>query len=361
MPVSYSPDIRIRELEKLFQNTQHYPEGTIFNDYNGLWTKKDLAEKISSVFDLKKIISEKTIENDLRKMEEDYNAPIEKRNVRVKVFTEDGEEKFVTKIAYYYYDTSISIFNNNNLGVKDLKNLRTVIGMLEQFKGFKHFEDISLLIDKLEIKSFKNTKPDIFFDTVDSYTGIEHIDSIAKAVKEKKTLKIKYKPFDSKSAVELTIHPYQLREFNNRWFVLASTDEYKERNLGIYGLGRILEEPQKLNIKFLNVKPELINNYFKDIIGVTNFIDKQVENIKFEIFGNRAFYVKTKPWHPSQQIVANNKDSKIFTLRVKINNELIALILSYSNDIKILSPDNLKEIIQEKLKQAMVLYDSSTF
>ena len=355
MPISYAPDIRIRELDKLLLKRHHFPEGNNNPAYVGLWTKSELARTISEILDLKKTISEKTIENDLKKMEEDYNAPLDKKYIQVKVYNEDGTEKTINKIAYFYYEDK-GIFNNNNLEPADLKNLRTVISILEQFKGFKHFEDISGLIEKLEVKTIKNKRPDIFFETVDQYTGMDNIDIIARAVKEKFSLKINYKPFNFEKPAQLTIHPCQLREFNNRWFVLASTEEYPERDLGVYGLERIVSKPQKTKTKYRNTDNSTAKNYFKDIIGVTNFENKRIEQVKFEIFGVRSSYVVTKPWHTSQKLIEEKENSKIFQINVKLNNELIAKILSFGSDIKIIEPKQLQKSIEEKLNLALKRY-----
>lgn len=357
MPVSYSPDLRLKELEKLFLNTMHYPEGCQKEEYKGVWTKQELAEKISEIFNLERTISTKTIENDLKKMEEDYNAPIDKKNIYLQGFKVKSNGTNVKKIGYFYYDTEKTIFNNNNLSQADLKNLRTVVDMLKQFKGFKYFEDVDVLVDKLELKASKNNHASIIFETIDEFTGLEHVDLIASAIKNSKVLEIKYQPFYENKPATFTIHPYQLREYNNRWFVLAHTEEFEERKLGVYGLSRIIEEPKLIGKTFIKSHTNLVKNYFKDIIGVTNFLDKNIEHIIFESYGIRANYIKTKPWHPSQQIVSETADSCTFSLDIKINNELIALILQFGLDIKIIAPASLQNLIIDKLKKAVDIYD----
>jgi len=357
MPVSYSPDLRLKELEKLFLNSMHYPESCQKEEYKGVWTKKELAIKISEIFDLERTITTKTIENDLKKMEEDYNAPIDKKDIYLPSWNGQANGRNVKKVGYFYYDINKTIWNNNNLSQTDLKNLRTVVDMLKQFKGFKYFEDVDVLVDKLELKASKNNHASIIFETIDEFTGLEHVDLIASAIKNSKVLKIKYQPFYESKPVTYTIHPYQLREYNNRWFVLAHTEEFEERKLGVYGLSRITEEPKLIVKTFIKTYTNLVKNYFKDIIGVTNFLDKNVEHIVFETYGMRANYIKTKPWHPSQQIVSETADSSTFSLDIKINNELIALILQFGLDIKILEPASLQNSIVAKLKKAAALYD----
>lgn len=358
MPVSYSPDLRLKYLEKLLKDKSHYPEKCNVDEYRGYWTKEELAIKISEIFELTRTLSEKTIENDLKKMDIDYNAPIDKKIISLPSFKNNNQGKHVNKIAYFYFDDGKSIFDNNNLSKEDLKSLRTVVGMLKQFKGFKYFEDIDLLIGKLETKVTKSTFDQIIFDTLDEYSGSEHIDIVATAVKEKKALIINYKPFSESVEKTYTIHPYQLREYNNRWFVLAHTEEFSERKVGVYGLGRITKEPEFSNSPkgFNNEFAEQTATYFNDIIGVTNFLDKNVERIVFEVYGLRANYIVTKPWHQSQKLIEDTPDKKTFSINVKINPELIALILQFGKDLKILQPEELKITIANEFENAVQLY-----
>lgn len=357
MPVNYSPDLRLRELEKLLLNTMHYPENCKKDSYRGVWTKQELAERISELFDLPRVLTTKTIENDLKKMEEDYNAPIDKKDIYLPSYKGSSQGKNVKKVGYFYYDTEKTIFSNNNLTQEDLKNLRSVVEMLKQFKGFRYFEDIGVLIDKLELKASKNKNSSIIFETVDSFSGLEYIEYIAKAIKEKQVLKIKYQPFYEKDYKTYTIHPYQLREFNNRWFVLAHTEEFEERKLGVYGLSRIIEIPTFLASNYINEHQKLIENYFEHIIGVTNYLNSPVEHIIFEVFGTRARYVSTKPWHSSQKLIKENENSSLFSIDVKINNELLALILQFGEDLKVVEPLELVEIVQKKLLNSIKMYN----
>ena len=357
MPDNQSPDLRIRELDKLLKNKFHRPEGCQTSDYAGIWTKQELAETVSQNLDLDRIISTKTIENDLKKMEKYYNAPIDKKDIFLPKFNEKTNElRNVKKIGYFYLDNSEGIFNNNNLTISELSSLRKVIELLKQFKGLQNFEEIEHLLNKLEIKVTKSKNPTIFFDTVDDYTGHHHVTTIANAINKKIPISIAYKAFNEHQTKTYTLHPYQLIEFNNRWFVLAATEEFSD-SLGVYGLSRIEREPEYLPTPFKKAISEEIKMYFKDIIGVTHLKEAPLEQIIFKAFKGRAAYIKSKPWHTSQNIIEEQEEHTTFSIHVKQNKELIAHILSFGGDVQVLQPKTLKKEVHKQLTKALRHYD----
>ena len=67
-------------------------------------------------------------------------------------------------------------------------------------------------------------------------------------------------------------------------------------------------------------------------------------------------YVRTKPFHPSQRKIELTKDYMIIELRLMWNYELESLILSYGNNIEVLSPIDFREKVAARIKNAQELY-----
>jgi predicted DNA-binding transcriptional regulator YafY len=360
MPPSNSPDKRIKILDDLFRgdfdsNRLSKEELKKHNIHENSYTKLELARIVSDVLAINKVLSTKTISNDLKKMEEEYNAPLEEKYLLLP--SEKLDRDTNTKV-FFYWDKSRSVFSNNNLSKDDLEKLRGVVSILKQLKGFKYFEQVDSLIDKIEPRTKRVEIPEIYLDKVDEYVGINLIDDIAKAVKDNKVLKINYKAYTDDETLSRTIHPYQLREYNNRWFVLAYTEEYSDANpIGVYALDRIVGLPKPVGNKFNSSEKRNVKRYFTDIIGVTNYIDRDVEEIVFEVRKGRDEYVKSKKWHPSQKIKRRSNFGTVFCIDVKQNNELDAMILDFGKDIKVLSPQTLVDSIKGKLEEAVSLYE----
>ena len=99
------------------------------------------------------------------------------------------------------------------------------------------------------------------------------------------------------------------------------------------------------------------NEYFEDIIGVTNVENAPIEKVHFLVHGKTAHYIYTKPLHGSQ--VAKWLDDGVLDvkLEVKINYELERLLLSYAPSITILAPQSLVEEHKECLRNALGRYE----
>ena len=82
--------------------------------------------------------------------------------------------------------------------------------------------------------------------------------------------------------------------------------------------------------------------------------NKPVETVLLRFSPYRFPYVVTKPLHESQRCV--DKEKCIVRIDVIPNRELEALILSYGNDVEVLSPDYLRMQIKEKIEDLAKIY-----
>lgn len=178
--------------------------------------------------------------------------------------------------------------------------------------------------------------------TTCSEMGGTMISEIATITKEE-VLEIEYKDFKSKEPFNLTFHPYYLKQYNNRWFVLGLNEE-----LDITTWNLALDRIESINQTRKKYKSTDIdwNDYFYDIIGVTRFQDKEPETVVLEFSMGIAPYIETKPLHPSQK--SEWVDGKLrVTIKVIPNYELESLILSFGNAVSVLNPEALKRKIEQ--------------
>ncbi len=246
---------------------------------------------------------------------------------------------------YRYSERDFSIFKRG-LDRNDLAQLKETILMLQRFKGMPSFDWISELVVKLEDKLDLRgvSKSVVGYDENKSYTGLDWFQDLFDAIINKTVLKIRYKSF-SDVASQWTIHPYYLKEYNNRWFLFGLNEE---KNV-VYNipLDRIwdLEQMHKVYI------PADIDfeTYFDNVVGVSVF-PEEIEVIRLRFSKHRFPYVATKALHPSQRIVDN--ENHIVEINVIPNNELEALILSFGKDVEVLSPARFREQILKIIGEA---------
>ncbi len=175
------------------------------------------------------------------------------------------------------------------------------MSVLSRFKGMPQFEWINEIIPVIESKMglVGQKKQVISFDHNLDYSGLPHITPLFNAILHEKVLKIQYQDFKSDEAYWFTFHPYHLRQYNNRWFVFGYS---AEENTPIWNLAlnRIVSTKETKTA----YRPDTINweDRFYDIVGVTRWESKPLEQVKLLFTPAQAPYVRSKPLHPTQKL-----------------------------------------------------------
>jgi len=266
-----------------------------------------------------------------------YEAPIE-------VF----ERKY-----YRYSDPDYSI-HNISVNESDLKAMNNAVQILKQFKDFSMFKEMNGVIQKLEDSIHStNQKSIIHLDKNEQLKGLEHIDVLYDAILNKKVLNITYKSFKARESDSYVVHPQLLKEFNNRWFLICSNKQYVY-NLALDRMENIQIEE---NIEYVDKNLDG-DEYFKDIVGVTVSPTMAPRNVVFFVDSSNAPYVKTKPFHASQEIVSENNEGTVFKICVQLNYELERLLLGFGECLTVYKPKKLRMRLQEKFAAAKKNYEN---
>ena len=264
-------------------------------------------------------VSQRSIEYDISALKNTFFAPVKKR-----------------KGKYFYDDTPYSIFevfDNSEYG-----SLNELLALLRQQKA-KDWEVLDEILMRLEqrIGVLGGEESQIIDFEQQPLKGLEHLEKLYKNIKENRTLKIMYKPYQV-TIQERIIKPILLKQYNNRWFLFGwERGNEKIQNLA---LDRIVKfsfwHEEVLPIGEFNPKA-----YFKNIIGVT-VTENKLENIVFRVGKNRAYYIETKLIHSSQQKISEDDSSITFSISVKPNNEMWGKLMELSEDLEIIEPENIK-------------------
>ena len=181
--------------------------------------------------------------------------------------------------------------------------------------------------------------------------GLENITPLFEAIVNKQVLNIRYKSFKKNKPITCEIHPYYLKQYNNRWFLFGWNTEFDA--ITNFALDRIEEVSPMLGE--YRPKPEGLDfdEYFEDIVGVTIEKGKKVEHIVMRIAPDRYPYIKNKPLHPSQH---NNDKAYQVSIDVIPNKELIALLLSFGSQLEVLEPQSVREMMRDHVKTMNKFY-----
>lgn len=257
---------------------------------------------------------------------------------------EDGNGKF-----YRYSEREFSIYKHG-LAEEDIAQIKETILLLQRFNGIPSFDWMSELVVKLEDKLNLRgvTQSVVGYDDNKFYTGLDWFQELFDAIINKTVLRIRYTKFTQES-FEWIIHPYYIKEYNNRWFLFGLNEEYD--TLYNMPLDRI-ENIQQINREYIPSKID-IEKHLCDVVGVS-VLPLEKEKIRLRFSNCRFPYVLTKALHHSQRIV--DIDNNIVEINVIPNNELDALILSFGKDVEVLSPFSYRTKIQSIIKESYENY-----
>ena len=250
------------------------------------------------------------------------------------------------KCYYRYSEQDFSIFQNE-LSPDEVQELRSTIEMLGRYRGVPNHAWLEEVISNLEyrfgVKS--NTENVVAFEQNEQLKGLEYLSGVIDAAVNHQPLMIHYRTFAGKEK-ESILHPYHVRQYNNRWFLFG----YEEESGKI--ANKALDRIQHMSLANVPFKPNTtidFGHFFDDIVGVSiPYDDVEKATIILRFAKARFPYVTSKPIHKSQIVVSDEECT--ISLNVKPTRELEQQILSFGPDVEVLSPESFRAQISRKIK-----------
>jgi predicted DNA-binding transcriptional regulator YafY len=225
--------------------------------------------------------------------------------------------------------------------------------MLARFRGTAANIWLEEVISHLEyrfgLKS--NAEHLVSFEQNEQLKGIEHLADIIDATINHQVLEIVYLTFRGKE-IQMTIHPYYVKQYNGRWFLYGLNDERSE--ISNLALDRI-QSYAKSEKPFKKNEQIDFSTYFDDVMGATiPNEDVKKETIGLRFSANRYPYVVSKPIHKSQKVV--DESNCIVEIEVRPTRELDQQLFSFIPDVEVLYPEWYRKQIMEKIEENLKKY-----
>jgi predicted DNA-binding transcriptional regulator YafY len=314
------------------------------------WTLDDIIEKVGAVLyeneGISNGVSRRTIQADLQLMRSDklgYNAPI-----------------IVTDKKFYSYEHADYSITNTPINNADVDKMKEIVGLLKQFNGFNYFDEMSDMIARLENNLYKSTHQSrncIQFEDNKLLKGLQHITPLYQAILHKRPLLIEYKSFKATDARQQIYYPYLLKEYRNRWFLIAKAK--KGNLLATRALDRIVEFQELTKEPFVEYEGVDFDRYFDDLLGVTKTEKDRACKVILAVNKHHAPYILTKPIHHSQQLLKEDENGIMIRIDVVLNFELEREILGFGECMKVVSPRLLATKVRKRLASAVTQYEES--
>lgn len=331
------------------------------------YTSRDIADAVSRETD--QDVTLRQIQMDIQ-------------NLTMPPFSKQLDENVGGRILRYE-DQSQPLFSRE-MSNDEKEIMKEALNSLGQFEGMENFTWMELLKKKLAITTDTPERPIIVFDRSQNLQIQDNL--LAKlytAISRKKVVSFTYHKFEGE-AIRMTVFPYQLRQYNGRWFLVCNyvgNDEHPfcSEKLATMALDRFVGEPEYIDtIDYIDTPVDIMAGY-DEIVGVSfipttiingETVPNEPQSIVFGVKPKSVGYVRTKKLHMTQiefydedQIKYREKypalsDCTFFTIECRENFELYSLLLSFGGDLTVVEPTNVRKNIYKKLEDSAKYYMS---
>ncbi len=314
------------------------------------WTLEDLIDAVAEAlydYEGKETgIGKRTIQQDIQVMRSDtlgYNAPI-----------------IVLQKKYYTYEDKQYTIFNAQMNPADIEKLQETVQLLRQFSAVGYFNGMTELITKLEnnvAQTLLGQHNLVQFESNPLLKGLDYINPLYQAISKQQCVNIAYKSFKATEAIEQVYFPYLLKEYRNRWFVIAKAKG--KPTLLTLALDRIENFSTNNSEKFMPQKGLNFDTYYNDTLGVTKTEKDKAVAVIFSAHPAHAPYIITKPIHNSQEILKQDNSGTTFKIVVVLNFELERELLGFGEHIIVQSPRILVQRMKKRLAAMQAQYQKS--
>lgn len=294
-------------------------------------------------------VTQRCIEKDINYLEYDpFFAEIERFRIR-------------GKRCLRYADPSFSIFKKE-LSEDESNLILEVLNTIGQFDGLVHFDWLERFKNGLKLK--KRSKI-MSFSNNPYLRNSNLLGVLFDNASNQVVVKLEYHTFSDTEKKTIVLHPYLLKQYNNRWYIIGAADnDMKILNFALDRIDNVIPLPE---IKFKSSKENLVER-FEDIVGVTLCEERDVEHIVFWVSDYSKNYVMTKPIHESQKNLKGNiadgiyekypnlRSGNLFSIDCIPNYELIRELCSFGKELIVLEPSSIKNEILSRISVMMEEY-----
>ncbi len=270
-----------------------------------------------------------------------------------KVFGQEGivwEDRH--KKRYYRYRDGFDSIYNRELTENEIEKLQEVRSLLQGFKGMSEFGWIDQMLTRLDQNIMSKQKEIASFEGGTVWDA-EFLMPLFKAIRNRQVVDVEYRK-DFRDAETITLHPYYLKQYWRRWYLMAQQEGYDK--IEAYPLICMGAVKENRNVKYKATKTSF-KQYFKHLVGVTVPPETTVEHIELWADISLYPYLYSYPISETQKLeMVGDRDCKL-TLDVMINYELIQELMFYGDRLVVKSPAWLRDHMQERLELCKQSYD----
>lgn len=179
------------------------------------------------------------------------------------------------------------------------------------------------------------------------------LSTLVNAMKDGKAVDLTYQSYNRTEPNTFVAHPYCLKLFRQRWYMLAKSENYAEPR--IYALDRIHDVKESKTALKLPQKFKA-GEFFSDYFGIIVGTNCKPETVEIKIVDKQVKYFESLPLHESQTKVEETPEYTVFRYRIVPTFDFKQEILSQGPLVEVLSPDWFRKEVANDIARMMEKY-----
>ena len=210
-------------------------------------------------------------------------------------------------------------------------------------EAFEMFNSLNLAQDLTPFIHLEKRRPQ----------GTENLYGLLHAIKNRLQIKFTYQKFWEEELSQRLVEPYALKEFKNRWYIMAK--DSKDNNIKSFALDRLT------NLEITNLNYQYPDNYsieqsYRYCFGIISPNDEEPQDIILSFDPFQGKYIKTLPLHDTQQVLVDNDEEMKIKLKLCLTHDLVMELLSFGDNLKVIEPKSLVDQIKQAHENAYRQY-----
>ena len=259
-------------------------------------------------------------------------------------------------------DYSRRTFNNHRAAVEEVFGITIGCNRSTNRYFIKSGEDISdesaenaWLINSFTVNNMLRLSKEKLLGRVaveDIPSGHLYLTQVMEAMTENLEIVMDYHKYTSSEAETVTIHPYAVKEYAKRWYIVAYCMERED--MRVYGLDRV-KRMEVTGRQFKMKSGFDVDEIFSTSFGI--YLPRgKGQIIKFKVSEKEAKFLRDLPIHRSQEEVGKDGEDVIFSIFVCPDKNLIMEFCKNGSRIEVISPAEVREAVKEELTKALDQY-----
>ena len=216
------------------------------------------------------------------------------------------------------------------------------------------------LLESLSMNNLLNESSDmrdrILFEKIPS--SQKWLPVIVNAMRDGKAIELTYKSFWRDDPKTFTAHPWCLKLFKQRWYVLARSEEYD--NPRIYALDERMKAVAETKKELVVPKKFNAEEYFANYFGIIVGDDVKPTTVELKVVADQVKYFESLPLHHTQEPVETTPEFTVFQYQLVPTFDFKQEILSRGPSVKVLSPEWFQDEIRQDVADMASHYGLAT-